>query len=434
MIKTLNSKQDSFKDDFLSLISVSEPDQAKISQTVKQIIEDVKLNGDFAVAEYSKKFDGKAFSGVKQIVLDDDMKQKIFSAGSKDQILAMENAHDRIRQYHTHQKMDPYSYTDSNGSHFSMRVLPLERVGIYVPGGKAAYPSSVMMNAVPASVAGVKEIVMVVPSTSGEINELVLAAAAISGVDKIFNVGGAQAIAALAFGTRTIPRVDKIVGPGNAYVAEAKRQVFGSVGIDMVAGPSEILIIADESANPEWVTMDLFSQAEHDELARAIMISPSGDLIDQVAKCIPKMLPKMSRLEIIRESLNRNGALVKVKDMDEACALANQIAPEHLELAVKDPSKLVSKIKNAGSIFAGQFSSEALGDYCAGPNHVLPTSGSARFSSGLSVFDFLKRTSVINVSKEGAAELGPIASTLARGETLTAHALAAELRFKKGET
>ena len=431
MIKRLNTGQNDFKDAFAHLISVSGTDKARVSEVVKEIIEDVKSSGDAAVEKYSRKFDGSSFAGVKQIVLDDNIKRRVLSIGQKDQIRAMTKAYERIRLYHSHQKIEPYSYTDSKGSHFAMRVLPLERVGIYVPGGKAAYPSSVMMNAIPASVAGVDEIIMVVPSISGQINDLVLAAAAISGVDRIFNVGGAQAIAALAFGTQSIPRVDKIVGPGNAYVAEAKRQVFGSVGIDMVAGPSEILIIGDESSDPEWVTMDLFSQAEHDELARAILISPSNDLLNKVEQCISTKLPTMSRFEIIRKSLSKNGALVKVVNMDEACQLANQIAPEHLELSVKDPSILLTKIKNAGSIFSGKFSSEALGDYCAGPNHVLPTSGSARFSSGLSVFDFLKRTSVINVSEDGAAELGPIASTLARGETLTAHAASAELRFKK---
>jgi histidinol dehydrogenase len=344
---------------------------------------------------------------------------------------ALVAAGERVRTYHRHQKVESWSFTEADGTRLGQRVTPLERVGIYVPGGKAAYPSSVLMNALPAQVAGVHEIVMVVPTPKGARNPLVLAAAHVAGVTRAFTVGGAQAIAALAYGTATIPAVDKIVGPGNAYVAAAKRRVFGVVGIDMIAGPSEIIVIADGSANPDWIAMDLFSQAEHDEVARAILLSPEPKLIEAVAQSMERQLPDMSRKEIIAASLANRGALVLVRDLAEACAIANEIAPEHLELAVAEPDRLLDQIRNAGAIFVGHFSSEALGDYCAGPNHVLPTARSARFSSPLGVYDFQKRTSVIAVSRQGAQTLGRMASTLARGEGLPAHAASAEYRLDK---
>ncbi|HEX6692692.1 MAG TPA: histidinol dehydrogenase, partial [Burkholderiales bacterium] len=343
-----------------------------------------------------------------------------------EQAQALRAAHERIRAFHERQLQKSWDFTDADGTRLGQQVGPLERVGLYVPGGKAAYPSSVLMNAVPAKVAGVRELVMASPNP----NPLVLAAAALAGVDRVLGIGGAQAIAALAYGTRRIPRVDKIVGPGNAYVAEAKRQVFGEVGIDMVAGPSEILVIADESANADWVAMDLFSQAEHDESAQAILLSPDQGFLDAVGASIGKLLPEMERKAVIAASLEARGALILTRDLDEACAVANRIAPEHIEIAVRNPAGLFPKIRNAGAIFLGHWSSEALGDYCAGPNHVLPTAGTARFSSPLGVYDFQKRTSVIAVSKDAAFTLGKIAKTLADGEGLPAHARAAEMRFK----
>jgi histidinol dehydrogenase len=335
-----------------------------------------------------------------------------------------------VTSYHERQKLDSWSFTEADGTRLGQKITALDRVGLYVPGGKAAYPSSVLMNALPAKVAGVGELIMVVPTPRGEKNALVLAAACLAGVDRVFTIGGAQAVAALAYGTQTIPQVDKIVGPGNAYVAAAKRRVFGTVGIDMVAGPSEVLIIADASANPDWVAIDLFAQAEHDELAQSILLSPDADFIARVAASIEKLLPTMPRREVITASLKGRGALIHVTDLDEACSIANRIAPEHLELSVDHPAPLVDKIRHAGAIFIGHYASESLGDYCAGPNHVLPTSRSARFSSPLGVYDFQKRSSLIEVSQAGAQTLGPIAATLAHGEGLTAHANAAEFRLK----
>jgi histidinol dehydrogenase len=343
---------------------------------------------------------------------------------------ALEQAAARVRNYHERQKAESWSYTEADGTRLGQQVMALDRVGLYVPGGKAAYPSSVLMNALPAKVAGVGELIMVVPTPRGEKNALVLAAAHLAGVDRVFTIGGAQAVAALAYGTETIPQVDKIVGPGNAYVAAAKRRVFGTVGIDMVAGPSEVLVIADASANPDWVAMDLFAQAEHDELAQSILLCPDAAFIERVAASIDRLLPIMPRREVIAASLAGRGALIEVRDLDEACVIANRIAPEHLELAVAEPQPLVEKIRHAGAIFIGYYASESLGDYCAGPNHVLPTSRSARFSSPLGVYDFQKRSSLIEVSAAGARTLGPIASTLAHGEGLTAHARAAELRYE----
>jgi histidinol dehydrogenase len=357
--------------------------------------------------------------------------QKALEAIPADQRSALEHAADRVRSYAEHQKMETWSYTEADGTVLGQQVAPLDRAGLYVPGGKAAYPSSVLMNAIPAKVAGVSELIMVVPTPDGVINELVLAAAAISGVDRVFSVGGAQAVAALAYGTETIPRVDKIVGPGNIYVATAKGMVFGQVGIDMIAGPSEILVVCDGLTDPDWIAMDLFSQAEHDEDAQSILVSPDADFLDKVAASINARLPGMERAEIIAASLKSRGALIKVRDLDDAVAVANYIAPEHLELSLEDPQAVAPKIRHAGAIFMGRYTAEALGDYCAGPNHVLPTSRTARFSSPLGVYDFQKRSSLIYCSATGAADLGQTASRLARGEGLTAHAQSAEYRIPK---
>ena len=390
-----------------------------VQKTVRRILADVRKRGDAAVRAYTKKFDGVT---PKEISVSEENLQAI----PREQADALRAAHQRIRAFHEKQLQKSWEFVDADGTRLGQQVSPLERVGLYVPGGKAAYPSSVLMNAVPAKVAGVRELVMCSPNP----NPLVLAAAALAGVDRVLGIGGAQAIAALAYGTKRIARVDKIVGPGNAYVAEAKRQVFGEVGIDMVAGPSEILVIADESANADWVAMDLFSQAEHDESAQAILLSPDPAFLDAVEAAIGKLLPGMERKAVIAASLKRRGALILTRDLDDACAVANRIAPEHIEIAVRNPAGILPKIRNAGAIFLGHWSSEALGDYCAGPNHVLPTAGTARFSSPLGVYDFQKRTSVIAVSKDAAFTLGKIARTLADGEGLPAHARAAEMRMK----
>ena len=390
-----------------------------VQKTVRRILADVRARGDAAVRAYTKKFDGVS---PREFALD----ERLLGAVPGEQADALRAAHRRIRDFHEKQLQRSWEFTDADGTRLGQQVSALQRVGLYVPGGKAAYPSTVLMNAVPAKVAGVRELVMVSPNPG----PLVLAAAALAGVDRVIGIGGAQAIGALAYGTRSIPRVDKIVGPGNAYVAEAKRQVFGEVGIDMVAGPSEILVIADGSAPADWVAMDLFSQAEHDEAAQAILISPLPSFLDEVEKAISRLLPEMPRRKVIAASLKARGALILTRDLEEACALANRIAPEHLELLVDDPQAWLPKLTRAGAVFLGRWSSEAIGDYCAGPNHVLPTAGSARFSSPLGVYDFQKRTSVIGVSREAAAKLGRIAATLARGEGLPAHARAAEMRFK----
>jgi histidinol dehydrogenase len=413
------------------LTAVNTAQDEAIDASVANIIVDVRVRGDAAVLEYTALFDRIKAPSVAALELGPAAFEAAFDALGAEQHNALVTAAERIRTYHRHQRVKSWSYTEADGTRLGQQVTPLERVGIYVPGGKAAYPSSVLMNALPAQVAGVREIVMVVPTPNGAQSALVLAAAHIAGVTRAFTIGGAQAIAALAYGTATIPAVDKIVGPGNAYVAAAKRRVFGAVGIDMVAGPSEIIVIADGSANPDWIAMDLFSQAEHDEAARAILLSPDSGLIDAVAKSMARQLPDMSRKEIIASSLASRGALVRVRDLAEACAIANDIAPEHLELAVAKPEDLVGEIHNAGAIFVGHFSSEAVGDYCAGPNHVLPTARSARFSSPLGVYDFQKRTSIIAVSRQGAQTLGRLASTLARGEGLPAHAASAEYRLDK---
>ena len=388
----------------------------KVQNTVRKILADVRKRGDAAVRDYTRKFDGVS---PRELALG---KQDI----PREQAEALRDAHARIRAFHERQLQESWQFTEADGTRLGQQVTPLARVGLYVPGGKAAYPSSVLMNAVAAKVAGVRELVMVSPNP----NPLVLAAAALAGVDRVIGIGGAQAIGALAYGTKSIPRVDKIVGPGNAYVAEAKRQVFGEVGIDMLAGPSEILVIGDGSAPADWVAMDLFSQAEHDESAQAILLSPDPRYLDAVAASIERLIAEMPRKKVIAASLKSRGALILTRDLDEACEVANRIAPEHLELAVNDPEKLAEKLTSVGAIFLGPWSSEALGDYCAGPNHVLPTAGTARFSSPLGVYDFQKRTSVIAVSKAGAVSLGRIAKTLADGEGLPAHARAAEMRMK----
>ena len=390
-----------------------------VQKAVRKILADVRKRGDAAVRAYTRKFDGVV---PKQYAVSSELLQAI----PAEQAQALRAAHERIRAFHEKQLQQSWEFTDADGTRLGQKVSALGRVGLYVPGGKAAYPSSVLMNAVPAKVAGVRELVMASPNP----NPLVLAAAALAGVDRVLGIGGAQAIGAFAYGTRSIPRVDKIVGPGNAYVAEAKRQVFGEVGIDMLAGPSEILVIADGSASPEWVAMDLFSQAEHDESAQAILLCPDEAYLDAVADSIEKLIREMPRRKVIEASLKARGALILTRDLEEACAVANRIAPEHLELAVEKPELLVEKIHNAGAIFLGRWSSEAIGDYCAGPNHVLPTAGTARFSSPLGVYDFQKRTSVIAVSKGAATKLGRVAATLAEGEGLSAHARAAQMRFE----
>jgi len=391
----------------------------KVQAAVRKILADVRKRGDTAVRAYTRKFDGVS---PRQF----ELSANLIDAIPREQADALRAAHQRIKVFHERQLQKSWDFTDADGTRLGQQVSALERVGLYVPGGKAAYPSSVLMNAVPAKVAGVRELIMASPNP----NPLVLAAAALAGVDLVLGIGGAQAIGALAYGTRSIARVDKIVGPGNAYVAEAKRQVFGEVGIDMVAGPSEILVIADGSAPADWVAMDLFSQAEHDESAQAILLSPSSSYLDEVEKAIQKLLPEMPRSKVIAASLKARGALILTRDLEEACAVANRIAPEHLELVVENPEAWLPKLTRAGAVFLGRWSSEAIGDYCAGPNHVLPTAGTARFSSPLGVYDFQKRTSVIGVSRNGAEKLGKLAAVLADGEGLSAHKRAAEMRFK----
>ncbi|WP_425454804.1 histidinol dehydrogenase [Inmirania thermothiophila] len=399
-----------------------------VQAAVAEILAAVRARGDAALLEYTRRFDGVEAASVAELEIPQARLQAALEAVSPELREALESAAARIRAYAERQRLASWRYEEADGTVLGQRVTPLDRVGLYVPGGKAAYPSSVLMNAVPARVAGVGELVMVSPTPRGEVNELVLAAAAVAGVDRCFAVGGAQAVAALAYGTETIPAVDKIVGPGNIYVAAAKRAVFGTVGIDMVAGPSEILVICDGATDPEWVAMDLFSQAEHDEDAQAILVSPDRAFLDAVAEAVGRLLPAQPRRAIIERSLGARGALIAVRDLEEAAAVANRIAPEHLELSVADPEPLLARIRHAGAVFLGRYTAEAVGDYCAGPNHVLPTSRTARFSSPLGVYDFQKRTSIIGCSPEGAARLGRTAAVLARGEGLEAHARSAELR------
>jgi histidinol dehydrogenase len=406
---------------------------AAIEQRVAEILADVRTRGDAAVIEYTNRFDGLSATGMAELELRQDELKAAFDGLPEVQREALQAAAARVRRYHEAQKQasgESWSYRDEDGTLLGQKVTPLDRVGIYVPGGKAAYPSSVLMNAIPAHVAGVGEIIMVVPTPRGEKNALVLAAAYVAGVTRAFTIGGAQAVAALAYGTASVPKVDKITGPGNAYVASAKKHVFGTVGIDMIAGPSEILVLADGSTPPDWVAMDLFSQAEHDELAQSILLCPDPAYLDAVQEAIDRLLPTMPRAEIIARSLNGRGALIQTRSMDEACEISNRIAPEHLEVSSREPLRWEPLLRHAGAIFLGAWTSESLGDYCAGPNHVLPTSGTARFSSPLGVYDFQKRSSLIEVSEAGAQTLGRIASVLAHGEGLQAHARAAELRLK----
>ncbi|WP_155464112.1 histidinol dehydrogenase [Duganella radicis] len=435
MITKLDSSQADFKQRLDTLLAFEASTDDAIESAVGKILADVKARGDAAVLEYTNKFDRLPNGGATSMAALDVSQEELqaaLAAIPEAQRKALEVAAQRVRVFHERQKqeLNGFTYTEPDGTVLGQRVTPLDRVGIYVPGGKAAYPSSVLMNAIPAHVAGVEEIIMVVPTPDGVKNQMVFAAAAIAGVTRVITIGGAQAVAALAYGTETIQAVDKIVGPGNAYVASAKRRVFGTVGIDMIAGPSEILIVADGTTDPDWVAMDLFSQAEHDELAQAILLCPDADYIAKVEASIEKLLPQMPRQEVIKTSLGDRGALVKVRDMDQACAIANSIAAEHLEISAVEPRQWADKIRHAGAMFLGRFSSESLGDYCCGPNHVLPTSRTARFSSPLGVYDFQKRSSIIHVSEAGAQTLGKVAAELAYGEGLQAHARSAELRLK----
>ncbi len=430
-IKQLTTSDSNFwvaLDNLLAWESVS---NEQVFSTVKNIIADVRHKGDKALIELSNKLDRLSVTSMDELSVSPERLKQALEQLDPVQREALEIAANRVRVYHEKQVMSSWQYTEDDGTMLGQQITALESVGLYVPGGKATYPSSVLMNAIPAKVAGVEEIVMVVPTPDGEVNEMVLAAAQIAGVTKVFTIGGAQAVAALAYGTETIPNVDKIVGPGNIYVATAKSMVFGKVGIDMIAGPSEILVVCDGKSNPDWIAMDLFSQAEHDEDAQSILVSPDKAFLDTVQASMNKLVNDMERQKMITTSLNDRGAMIHVKDMDEAIQVANYIAPEHLELAVDKPEEIVAEIRHAGAIFMGRYTAEALGDYCAGPNHVLPTSRTARFSSPLGVYDFQKRSSLIMCSEDGASELGKIASVLARGESLTAHARSAEYRIKK---
>ncbi|HBV20267.1 MAG TPA: histidinol dehydrogenase [Nitrosomonas sp.] len=429
-IKQLNSTDSNFDQALKQLLAFENAMDESIDATVAQILSEIKKRGNEALIEFTNRFDHVKVNSMTELELTQDNLQQSLSSLALAQRQALEYAAERIKTYHEKQVVASWHYQESDNTILGQKVTPLDRVGLYVPGGKASYPSSVLMNAIPAKVAGVQELIMVVPTPNGEKNDMVLAAAAISQVDRIFTVGGAQAVGALAYGTETIPQVDKIVGPGNAYVAAAKRRVFGIVGIDMVAGPSEILVICDGQTNPDWIAMDLFSQAEHDEMAQSILLSPDAGFLKQVAQSIDRLIDSMPRKDVIRVSLENRGALIQVQDLDEACAIANRISPEHLELSVDNPEIWMEKIRHAGAIFMGRHTCEALGDYCAGPNHVLPTSRTARFSSPLGVYDFQKRSSLIQVSEQGAAKLGKIASILANGEGLSAHARSAEYRFK----
>ncbi len=429
-ITKLNCTDRDFNDQLKKQLAWNESDDLEVHQQVLDIIANVRKEGDKAVLKYTNQFDQTQFNKASEFQLSPDLLKQAWDTLSAEKAEALQTAANRIRAYAEEQKMHSWQYTEDDGTVLGQKITALDKVGLYVPGGKAAYPSSVLMNAIPAKVAGVKEIIMVVPTPQGETNQLVLAAAYIAGIDKVLTIGGAQAIAALAYGTKSIPAVDKIVGPGNIYVATAKKMVFGKVGIDMIAGPSEILIICDGKTNPDWIAMDLFSQAEHDEDAQAILISDNADYLNQVELSINKLLPQMERKDIIKASLTSRGALIKVDNLIQAAEVANIIAPEHLELSVEDPEDLNQHIRHAGAIFMGRYTAEALGDYCAGPNHVLPTSSTARYSSPLGVYDFQKRSSLINCSESGADTLGKTASILARGESLTAHARSAEYRIK----
>jgi len=429
-LRRLSTRSPDFGNEFAALTRYDAVGDGAIVSAVRAIVGDVRIRGDAAVLEYARRFDRVQVNSLAELEVPRAALESAFASLPAPQAEALREAATRVRHYHERQIAVSWQYTEEDGTLLGQQISALDRVGLYVPGGKAAYPSSVLMNALPAKVAGVRELVMASPAPPGEGNALVLAAAHLAGVDRVFAIGGAQAIAALAYGTETVPRVDKIVGPGNAYVAAAKRQVFGAVGIDMIAGPSEILVICDGRTDPDWIAMDLFSQAEHDELAQAVLLSPDARFLDAVEAAARRLLPQMARRAVIEASLAARGALIETRDLDEACDVANRMAPEHLELSVEDPNALLPNLRHAGAIFLGRWSSEAIGDYCAGPNHVLPTSGTARFSSPLGVYDFQKRTSLIGVSRDGAARLGRIAAALAEGEGLPAHALAAAMRFR----
>lgn len=429
-IRRLNAADPDFAAHLDHLLSWESVSDDGVNQRVLEIIQAVRSRGDAALVELTRRFDALEVASMAELILPRERLELALTRISAEQREALEKAAERVRSYHEKQKQDSWQYTEADGSVLGQKVTPLDRAGLYVPGGKATYPSSVLMNAIPAKVAGVSEVVMVVPTPRGEVNEMVLAAACIAGVDRVFTIGGAQAVAALAYGTESVPPVDKIVGPGNIYVATAKRHVFGKVGIDMIAGPSEILVVCDGQTDPDWIAMDLFSQAEHDEDAQSILVSPDAAFLDRVQQSIDRLLPTLEREGIARTSLEGRGALIQVADMAQAIEVANRIAPEHLELSVENPQQYLEQIRHAGAIFMGRYTAEALGDYCAGPNHVLPTSGTARFSSPLGVYDFQKRSSIIHCSAAGASELGKIASVLARGESLTAHARSAEYRIK----
>lgn len=433
IIRRLNTKDADFAAKFSELVAVDSSVDPEITRRAEAIVEDVRKRGDEAVLEYTNRFDHMDAKSMEEFRLTEEDLKKALETLPEDQKQALKTAAQRIRSFHEHEIGQSWSITEKDGTKLGIRYIPLDSVGLYVPGGKAAYPSSVLMNAMPAHVAGVGRIVMVVPTPGGKPNQLVLAAAALAGVKECYTIGGAQAVAAMAYGTKTIPAVDKIVGPGNAYVAAAKRYVFGTVGIDMIAGPSEILVICDGKTNPDWIAMDLFSQAEHDELAQAILLTPDAEFADKVEESIKRQLPNMSRREIIEASLKNRGAIIVTDSIDEACRVADTIAPEHLELSVEEPEKYADKIHHAGALFLGAYTCEALGDYCAGPNHVLPTSRTARYSSPLGVWDFQKRMSVLQVSKEGAEKLGHVADVLARGEFLTAHSASSMYRVSELE-
>ena len=429
-IRRLNAADADFARHLDHLLSWESVSDDGVNERVLEIIKAVRERGDAALVELTQRFDGLQVASMADLILPRARLEQALERITPAQREALEIAAERVSSYHERQKQDSWTYTEADGTVLGQKVTPLDRAGLYVPGGKASYPSSVLMNAIPAKVAGVPEVVMVVPTPRGELNELVLAAACIAGVDRVFTIGGAQAVAALAYGTESVPPVDKIVGPGNIYVATAKRHVFGKVGIDMIAGPSEILVVCDGQTDPDWIAMDLFSQAEHDEDAQSILVSPDAEFLDRVAESIARLLPTLERADIARTSIEGRGALILVADMQQAIEVANRIAPEHLELSVAEPEQWLPQIRHAGAIFMGRYTAEALGDYCAGPNHVLPTSGTARFSSPLGVYDFQKRSSIINCSAEGASTLGKVASVLARGESLTAHARSAEYRIK----
>lgn len=429
IVRRLNAQDANFSAQLDELLSWESVSDAQVNQRVLDIIAAVRHRGDAALVDYTRQFDALDVSSMDDLILPRERLEEALQKIPAAQREALEIAAERVRRYHEHQQQSSWNYTEADGTMLGQQVTPLDRAGLYVPGGKATYPSSVLMNAIPAKVAGVPEVVMVVPTPRGEINEMVLAAAAIAGVDRVFTIGGAQAVAALAYGTESVPPVDKIVGPGNIYVATAKRHVFGKVGIDMIAGPSEILVICDGQTDPDWIAMDMFSQAEHDENAQSILLCPDAEFLARVEASMEKLLPSLEREDIARASMRDRGALILVRDLEQAVEVANRIAPEHLELSVADPEAMLPKIRHAGAIFMGRYTAEALGDYCAGPNHVLPTSGTARFSSPLGVYDFQKRSSIIYCTPQGASELGKVASVLARGESLTAHARSAEYRI-----